>query len=75
MGTGALTVIGEMLAGLALFFVGIKHLKSCLRQITCRKFRMLSGEQALADDERLDLINLTNAWKSPDGSIFSTWTS
>jgi len=30
-----------MLAGLALFFVGIQHLSSHLRQITGRKFRML----------------------------------
>lgn len=30
-----------MLAGLALFFVGIQHLSSHLRQITGHKFRML----------------------------------
>jgi phosphate:Na+ symporter len=37
----ALKIIGEMLAGLALFFVGIQHLSSHLRQITGRKFRIL----------------------------------
>ena len=41
MGFDALQIIGEMLAGLALFFVGIQHLSSHLRQITGRKFRML----------------------------------
>lgn len=41
MGFDALQIIGEMLAGLALFFVGIKHLSTQLRQITGRKFRML----------------------------------
>jgi len=41
MGVDALQIIGEMLAGLALFFVGIQHLSSHLRQITGRKFRML----------------------------------
>jgi len=41
MGFDALQIIGEMLAGLALFFVGIKHLSTQLRQITGRNFRML----------------------------------
>lgn len=41
MGFDALQIIGEMLAGLALFFVGIQRLSSHLRQITGRKFRML----------------------------------
>lgn len=41
MGFDALPIVGEMLAGLALFFVGIQHLTSHLRQITGRKFRML----------------------------------
>jgi phosphate:Na+ symporter len=37
----ALQIIGEMLAGLALFFFGIQRLSSQLRQITGRNFRML----------------------------------
>jgi phosphate:Na+ symporter len=37
----ALQIIGEMLAGLALFFFGIQRLSSQLRQITGRKFRMI----------------------------------
>ena len=41
MDLGALTIIGEMLAGLALFFVGIQNLTAHLRQITGRKFRSL----------------------------------
>lgn len=41
MDLDALTIIGEMLAGLALFFVGIQNLTAHLRQITGRKFRSL----------------------------------
>jgi len=41
MGFDALPIVGEMLAGLALFFVGIQTLTSHLREITGRKFRML----------------------------------
>jgi phosphate:Na+ symporter len=41
MGLDALQIVGEMLAGLALFFVGIQHLSKQLRQITGRRFRML----------------------------------
>ena len=41
MGLDALPVVGEMLAGLALFFVGIKTLTTHLRQMTGRKFRTL----------------------------------
>jgi hypothetical protein len=37
MGLDALQIIGEMLAGLALFFVGIQHLPPHLLQITGRK--------------------------------------
>lgn len=41
MGFDALTIIGEMMAGLALFFVGIQHLSSHLRQMTGRNFRTI----------------------------------
>lgn len=41
MGFDALPIVGEMLAGLALFFVGIKTLTTHLRQMTGRKFRAL----------------------------------
>lgn len=41
MEVNALSIVGEMLAGLGLFFVGIRHLSSHLRQMTGRKFRMI----------------------------------
>ena len=41
MEVDAITIAGEMLAGLGLIFIGIQHLSGHLREMTGRKFRMM----------------------------------